>query len=82
MSSDIKTSSIQGFYNVDKAREDVAKYKTKIRRKKFFEAVETEMFDVLSKSQALLFLLTDMNLIKLKICLLELIAVGYIMFNV
>ena len=36
MSSDIKTSSIQSFYNADKAREDVAKYKTKIRRKKFF----------------------------------------------
>lgn len=50
MSSDIKTSSIQSFYNADKAREDVAKYKTKIRRKKFFEAAETEMFDVLSKS--------------------------------
>ena len=51
MSSDIisveGSSYSRGFYNVNKARNDMNKYKAKAKQEQFFEAAKTAMFDTL-----------------------------------
>lgn len=51
MSSDIisveGSSYPRGFYNVNKARDDMNKYKIKVKQEQFFEATKTAMFDTL-----------------------------------
>lgn len=51
MSSDIisveSSKYPRGFYNADKARDDMNKYKAKVKQEQFFEATKTAMFDTI-----------------------------------